>query len=345
MSSTSISTPNEILEKQTKPGSFIYLPEEGLQGEDIPSHILWENAKAEHIQVSFCPPLKFKEIFNAESYEIRDNDIIVKKVELEGYLGLSFETSKVSDLEVAVPVKYLVHLSDGDVIEELKMIKLFKPQLEIKVLTKEITIRPETGFVKGRIGIRNIGRGTLIISISTAEDSSRKLETPPGYREFAEKFLSDVLEELSKLGKEFPQFQPLLDEMVKWETEELMELSDEERDEFREYINKLGNALASDKNLLQGFVEAYAKAFAKNSEFIEAVRKFVKVYESLVSKDILLVNPFDEVTLTRENNEIALEISQTDRVFDAYDDILLPKIELISSQPVKVPAYKLFDWG
>ena len=43
----------------------IYLPDEGLQGEEIPSNLLWENASMEFIQISFCSPLKIREVFNA----------------------------------------------------------------------------------------------------------------------------------------------------------------------------------------------------------------------------------------------------------------------------------------
>lgn len=342
-----VSKPTEILkiEQLIKPKSFVYLPKEGLQGEVIPSHILWENAEAEYVQISFSSPLKFKEIFNVESYEIQNNSIIVRKVELEGYIGLSFESVKVPDLETIVPVEYSIKLTNGEMIKKEQRIKLFRPQLEINVQTNEISINPETGFVKGRIGIKNVGRGTLIMGISATEDSSMQLETPPEHREFAEKFNSDVVDELSKLAKEYPKFQPAFEKMLEWEKKELIELSSEERNELLEYSKRLASFLASDKNLLQSFVEAYQKALAKNAELIEAIGKFIRVYESLVSKDLLLINPFDEVVLTGERNEIALEIEQTDRVYDDYEDVPLQKIRLVSSHPVRIPIYRLFDWG
>jgi len=342
-----ISKPVEQLKLKdlAKARSFIYLPEEGLQGENIPSHILWENVKAENIQIAFRPPLKFKEIFNVESYDIQDNNIIVKKVELEGYVGLSFESSKITDLEKFASVKYLMRLSNGEVVKEEKKIRLFRPQLHVNVKTKEIAIDPKTGFIKGRMGIKNIGRGTLIMNISGAEGSPTQLETPPEHLEFAEKFNSDLFEEMSKLSEEFPNFQSVYNEMFEWEKKNPLELSEEERDEFLEYVNRVANVLAGDKDLLLRFIEAYAKALARNAELIEAVGKFIRVYESFVSKDILLINPFDEVVLTEEKNEMMLKIKQTDRVYDKYDDITLPKIELVSPKPARVPIYKLFDWG
>ena len=345
MSTVSLSKEKFQVEDHFKPSCFIYLPNEGLQGENIPSHILWDNMKVESIQVSFRSPLKLKDVFNAECWECHDNNLVVKKVELEGYIGLSFESFKVPDIEVLVPVEFIIRLSDSNVIKRMKEIKLFRPQLKMKIPTKEINIDPKTGFVKGRIGIKNVGRGILIMYISTTEDSSTKLETPQKYKEFAERFLLDLHEELSALGKEFPQFEGLLDEMISWETKDFMKLSPEERDKYIGFVNKLADLLASDKNLLIGFAEAYAKALTRNTELIEAIRKVIKLYESLVSKDILLINPFEEAILTGKKEEIMLKILQTDKVFDTYEDITLPEIELKSSEEIRVPIYRLFEWG
>jgi hypothetical protein len=328
-----------------KPRVFTYLPDEGLQGENIPSHILWDNIKVGSIQISFRPPLKLKDVFNAESWDIHDTTIVINKLEVEGYVGLSFESSKVSDLEVTVPVEYLITLPNGDIIKEIKKVRLFRPQLELKVPTTSISIDASTGFIKGRLKAKNVGRGTLIMRISAAEDSPIKLETPPEHREFAERFMSDLQIEMSKLADEFPVFKPYWDEILIWDKKEFMELSAEERSKFTQYLNNLANLLAGDKKLLLGFVEAYAKAFAKNTELIETVRKIISVYESLVAKDILLLNPLDEVILLDKEGELALEISQTDRVLDTYDDVKLPRIKLTSPKGIRVPAYRLFEWG
>jgi len=339
-----VSEPPQAKDLQ-KPRYFMYLPREGLQGENIPSHILWENIKIKTAQISFRPPLKPKEVFNAASWEVKDNLVIVHAVELDGYVGMSFESSKVDCLDVMVPVKYVLSLANGEVIKETREIRLFKPKLEIKIPTTKIAIDPKTGFIKGRVGIKNVGRGVLIMRISSTEDSSLKLETPLEHREFAEKFVVDLQQEMSKLAEDFPIFKPFWEQMFVWETKEFVELTAKERIEFIKYINDLAKVLASDKNLLRGFMEGYSKAFAKNTELIEIVRKVISVYESLVSKDMLLINPFDEVTIPEKTGEIHLAIEQTDRVLDTYDDIKLPKIELYGSQGFRIPVYRLFEWG
>jgi hypothetical protein len=331
-------------EKFSKLKSLAYLPKEGLQGEDIPSHILWENAEIKSIQVSFCPPLKFKEIFNASVWKLGNNEIIVEKVELNGYVGLTFESSKVTDLEVVIPVQYLITLSNGSVIKETREIDLFRPQLRLRAQAKRIVITPKTGYVKDRIKIKNVGRGVLIICIFTEKDSPTQLGPSPEYREFAEKFLSDLFEELSNLAKEFPQFQQVLNDMYEMETKDVLKLTDKEREKFIEYANRLVNVLASNRDLLLGYANAYGKALAKNSQLIEAIKRVVKLYESLVSKNMLLINPFDEVAVTKKKTEVILKIAQTDKVLDSYEHVPVPTIELISSEEVRVPVYKLFEW-
>jgi hypothetical protein len=327
------------------PRQDFYLPNEGLQGETIPSYILWENMKVDSVRVTFHSPLKFKEVFNAGSWEINDDNIVVKNVELDGYIGLSFESVRVTELEVIVPVEYTIYASNGELVKETRKIKLFRPELEIKTKAEKMIVDPSTGFIRGRIGVKNIGRGVLILHVSTTKGSSVKIQTPPEHRDFAEKFRADLIMELKNLAKDFPQFRSALKEMLAWDKKEFQELSAEERNKFAEFLNKMARALASDKNLLRGFIEAYSKALAKNSELIEMVRRVINVYESLVSKDILLINPLDEVVLTGKKGEIALTISQTDKVFGTYDDIRLPKFEITSSSEIKLPIHKLFVWG
>jgi len=346
-----ISIPSKTLEivDRTRVRSFIYLPKEGLQGEDIPSHILWENARAKTIQISIREPIKIKHVFNVQNYEVQKNNIIIDEIEVEGYVGLSFKTTKVSDLEIVVPLDYSIHFLNGEVIRKTKKIRLFRPQLDVKTENKEITVNPNTGFVRGRVKMKNIGRGTILMAIMETEDSSVKVQPSPEYSEFAEKFLSDLYVEMEKLAGRFPQFQRILEEMQKLERMALTDLLEEEQDKlkdrFQRYSNDLSTVLASDRDLLQGFVDAYRKALSKNSELIELFRKFVKVYESLVSKNILLMNPFDEAVLTGKREEIRLTIAYTDRVFDKYEDITLPKIYIASSDPVRIPLYRLFEWG
>jgi hypothetical protein len=324
----------------------IYLPKEGLQGEEVPSHILWdESLIVKSIKILYNMPLSLKSVFNAKTWEKNDNLLVIEDVEVPRYVGLLFETCKISETNVVTSVEYIINTHTGKKINIKKEIKLFRPQLQIKNLPKEIMIDPKTGFVKGKIRARNIGRGILFIQVVAAEGSPIKVETPPRYREFAERFITDLSDEFSKIVNDFPQYQSLINEMLEWDKKYPLEFTQAEKNKFKEFAIRLANTLAKDLTFLERFLGAYAKALARNTELIEAVRRVVTLYESIVSNDIIVANPLDEVILKEKTGKIVLKITHTDSVFNEYDDIILPAIELKSSEATSFPVYKLFEWG
>lgn len=326
----------------------VYLPEEGLQGEEVPSHILWdEDLIVKSIKIIYNMPLSLKNVFNAKTWEKENNDnlLVIEDVEVPGYVGLLFETCKISETDVVTSIEYIINTHTGKEINIKKEIRLFRPQLQIKNLPKEIIIEPKTGFVKGKIRAMNSGRGILFIHVTATEGSPIKVETPPRYREFAERFIADLSDEFSKIVDDFPQYDSLINEMFEWDKKDPLELTQAEKNKFKEFAIRLANTLAKDLTFLERFLGAYAKALARNTELIEAVRRVVTLYESIVSNDIIVANPLDEVILKEKTGKIVLKITQTDSVFNEYDDIILPEIELKSSEVASFPVYKLFEWG
>jgi len=210
-------------------------------------------------------------------------------------------------------------------------------------------INIDAGYVYNRIEVENIGRGLLILKVCATEESPTKVETPIEYREFVKRFETDLFGELSKLSKEFPKYESLLSELREWAGKNILELGEEAKEKYKFFLKRLQNILAKDMDFLQSFLGAIIKAIAKNSELINEIRKIISVYESIVSTNIIVVNPFDEVILTKENNEIYFKIEQTDAIFNEYENIILSsKIVLKRSKkvdfPVKFPLYKLFKW-
>jgi hypothetical protein len=329
----------------TKTPYIVYLPSEGLQGEDIPSNITWQDLDVDSIKVTFREPLKVKEIFNASNYEVKKNEVLAKGIEVKGYLGMSFETSKINQIETELPIDYVIQLRNGDQIKEHRNIRLFKPQLRVRLPKNNISIEPKTSYVKGRLDIKNIGRGLLIIRMKAASDSQCKTNTPREYQEWASKFNIDIIEELTALSQEFGQFKPFMDYLVSCNDKEYLDMTDEEKEEFKRKITDLATLLASDRNLLRGFAESYARVLMKNNQFQDALRKVITVYESLVTKDILLLNPLDEVLVENKGSTLKLEILITDNVYDNYKDVILPEIRIEAEPNTRVPIYKMVDWS
>lgn len=324
----------------------VYLPREGLQGEEVPSHILWdEDLIVKFIKIIYNMPLSLKNVFNAKTWEKSDNLLVIKDVEVPRYVGLLFETCKISEIEIITTIEYIIGTHTGETINIKKEIKLFRPQLQIKNLPKEIMIEPKTGFVKGKIRAKNIGRGLLFIHVTATDESPIKVETPLRYREFAERFVADLFNEFSKLAADFPQYSSLINEMLEWDKKNPLDLTQEEKNEFKEFATRLANTLAKDLAFLEKFLGAYAKALARNTELIETLRRVITLYESIVSKDIIVANPLDELILKEVAGKIVLKIKQSDSVFNEYEDIILPEIQLKSPEEAKFPIYQLFEWG
>lgn len=334
--------PQELL----KPTYTVFLPKEGLQGEEIPSNITWQNMDVLSIKVKFSEPLKVKEVFNAGSYEIGKNEVTAKEIEVNGYFGLSFETSKVEEIETVLPVAYIIQPKKEETIEITKSIKLFRPQLRVRMKNDsyKITVNPKTGFIDGRLNMKNIGRGLLLIRVESGQGSHIKIQTPPEYREFAEKFNSDIEKEMTLLAEEFQQFKPFVSYILSCGGKDYLDFTDVEKEELKRNLVTFGTLLASDTALLRGFVEGFSRAILKNSQFQDVIRKVILVYESLVTKDILLLNPLDEIILEQENSSINLEILLTDNVYDYYKNLKLPTINIVAQPKTKVPIYKLFEW-
>lgn len=329
------------------PITNLYLPREGLQGELIPSFILWEDMDVEVISISYKSPLNLKEVYNSESWNDSDNNLIVKSVEHEGYLGLLFDSHKVSTVIEDINVEYLFQLPNNESISETKSIQLFRPQLSIEKIPKRIVCNTDTMFVRNRIKIKNIGKGTLIIRISTEDDSQIKIVTPPEQQDFVDKFESDFKYEMSLLAVEFPFFQSLNEQFIAWNKRirDFEEISDEEHNELNEFMNNFKEMLANEEEFRRAFIEAFIKIIKLNAEFLESIVRLITFFESIVTKNIILVNPFDQIALEKSDKDLIIKIQQTDNLYEDYEDVTLSSIKIEGSNKGMLPIYRLFEWG
>lgn len=324
--------------------SSLFLPERGLQGEEIPSFILWYGDDLESINISYDAPLNFKEGFNAEIWNIEEKTVTVKNIEMNGYLGIVFNSEKIDEAEKEVTVNYVLKTNNGDLIEFKRNIILFKPILEIGKTPPVLRVNLERAYIRDRIKIKNIGIGTILLRINATDDSSIKTITPLNEKEFRERFEADFIEEIKGLQLEFPHYSDLLDEMSEWEGKLVMDLTKDERNRFTDYFTILTSTLGNDNDFFEGFVGAFLTVILKNIEIINSINRFIKMLESLVASDIIIINPFDVFVLEEGERELIIKISQTDRMYDDYDDIILDAIKIKSDSNGTIPVYQLFDW-
>src|SRR2546428_6709607 len=86
----------------------VFLPEEALQGEEIPSFALWKGTTFDGIQVSVPDGLKVSEVYNVakEDWTFTGNDLSVKRVEVNGYLGLVLASEQLNETSKEVMIRW-----------------------------------------------------------------------------------------------------------------------------------------------------------------------------------------------------------------------------------------------
>src|SRR2546422_2915927 len=86
----------------------VFLPNEALQGEEIPSFALWRGVTFDEIRVSVPHGLKVSEVYNVarEDWAISGNDLLVKRVEVNGYLGLVLASEQLNETSKEVTIRW-----------------------------------------------------------------------------------------------------------------------------------------------------------------------------------------------------------------------------------------------
>lgn len=88
----------------------LFLPNEALQGQDIPSHILWdESVEYGKIVVEFPEEVKLKEVFNVKEYSLEDDILTIKSLDSDGYVGLVFGAPAVGRPALILKFRYLFY--------------------------------------------------------------------------------------------------------------------------------------------------------------------------------------------------------------------------------------------
>jgi hypothetical protein len=172
------------------PIKSLFVPSYAIQGEDIPAHILWDSLEYKAIKIQLPEVIKLKEIYNVykEMLDISDKEVIVKGVEMDGYLGMLFSTRKLHSYTVDVAIKFSFIDDEGkEIIKEQKMINLFRPELEVVKMPENIVIDFKRNYVTDRIKLKKKGRGTLIINFNTPIESELQKKRRTALKNFCER--------------------------------------------------------------------------------------------------------------------------------------------------------------
>lgn len=319
----------------------IFLPDEGLQGEDIPSHIIWKNMNYSDIMINLPPILRLKEIYNVneDQWVMNQNTLTVKDVEVDGYLGLLFESIRSDEeKEKYGEIDYrFINTEDKIIFQTKKSIRLFRPFVFLEDVPQGIKISFPDKEVDEKIKITNSGDGTAIIGIKTTEKSEIRETSSKIEEDFMNEFIKDLEKEIFRLKEEFPAYSQFLDKFFQFEKK-----PDWETGEFREELEQM---IEKDEEFLYALANSFARAIMDNIHFETIIESVISYLDSLATNKILIYNPLDVIEVSETPKRICLKILQKDLLMEDYDPIEIPLIEISANKPDIIELHRLFEWG
>lgn len=322
-----------------------FVPKTALQGEEVPVHIIWEEIKYHHIRIDLCSFLELKEIYNVAKRNIKKEhqSIIIKKLEVEGYLGMVFQSKQLEKAREDAWLSLTFLDQKGEMIERRQArIRLFRPNIIVEEVPHFIKVNLEKGFVHNRIKMHNVGDGTAVIRFKMRKDGELKKKLPKNIREFRKEFYKDAKRNLSKVQEQYPFYSLLVGQYVELLKKPL---------KGKRYLKEMENVLAPLMEGLQdnedfgwAFIEALGAALMKNISLITIFENFLQYLSSIAARKILIFDPLEVVSVSPDIKELAMNVRTTDLVGGKYPEINLPKIKIVSNQQGEVPIHRLIEW-
>ena len=168
---------------------------------------------------------------NDDKWVINKNTLIVKGVEVDGYLGLLFESLRTDEeKEKYGEIDYrFINTKDGIIFQTKKAIRLFRPFIFLEAVPQSIKIAFPNKEIDKKIKLTNSGEGTAIIGIVTTEKSEIRETLSKIVEDFMNDFIKDLEKEIFRLKEDFSAYSQFLDKFLlyekerEWEIEELIE--------------------------------------------------------------------------------------------------------------------------
>ncbi len=321
-----------------------FLPKEVLQGQDIPAYVLWSALSFDSIHVYHSKNIELKEAYNVLEKESSDDGFIIRKVDIDGYLGLLF-SSKILPERIVDDAVRISFLSDKGEVESLEFkIHLFRPDIQVGAIPTRIYVDPETGVVTPKILVKNLGEGTAIVDLVTTAESSIKRQRPRFVELFVQDLVKRVASGIERMRIEYPKYESLLGKIERLFTKPFkfepgpLESYETFEEDFRTAVEEnieFGKALG----------ELFIEIILKNIEYSN-VYQFVADYMNSIGKErILIRDPFNVIKVTSEPATICIKIMCIDLLKQACEPTELEPIVISGKKEGEIALFKLFAWG
>jgi hypothetical protein len=323
-----------------------FLPKEALQGQDLPSHVLWSDLRFDSIKIRHSKGLTLKEIYNVpcNCCVFENDEIVVKRVEVDGYLGIVLSTRILAKKAIDVSVEYDFVLNN-QVLEKLVFqAHLFRPDVVIGDTPLEIRVTGSSNETLPKILISNLGEGTAIIDIDTVPGSDLQKHYPEFVERFMREYRTDIHFSITRLKKHFKEYGTLLSTLEKYLVEP-PDFTEEMLRDFENFMNELTSVLSQKHEFAEAVIEALAQAVLRNSEFANFYKFVSEYFNSIGNEKMLIRDPFGFISLSKEPATLKLRLQCIDLLNQICTPMLLPPIVISGDQKGEISLLKLFQWG
>jgi hypothetical protein len=333
----------------------LYVPKDCLQGSEFPAYIIYNRDFKGKIQILFPESVEIKEMYNVGEgdYELRQNELIIEKTEVSGYVGAIFKAKKNEKHALSERIKFVI--THNNIHEEIdREILLFRPEVCVskkpeRVIIKEIDGNFSTG---DKITVSNEGSGTGILVITVDGNSEVKKKRPDEMEEFVKRFWGELDSRLSEVKEEFSEYSGIIEKLIElWkipsELDKEYMISDEEyMSKTKNAFDNLSEAISNDEDFGYAFAEAFVGAYMVSVNIITEVNSFLNYLNSIADERMILFDAIDVLELKPGVQKFIAEMRVTDLANNSYPPIdVSTELMLDAEKGIKIPVYSIFEWG
>lgn len=324
----------------------VYLPSEALQGESLPSFAIWHDHAFKAIEVTFSSALRVDELYNVApgDCDSEPGKLTVRKIEVEGYLGILFGSQRLQTTSEQAQVVFHFHHPDGAVQSITRAVHLFHPLLAVREIPKTIRVDLANRTIKESVQVRNVGEGTVILSIKSDEDSDVRIEQPQAISEFNRLFRQDVTTGLAELEETFPRQSGLLEELAKLLGDEIPLGDQASMQEYEKVAQDFRKAVSDERDFGKRVVETISAALLKNLHLFNIFEQLVDYFHSVRAKKVILRNPLDVIKVDTKPASLKIKLQYTDLTNNYYQPVSIDSM-IVANAPGDFPIYMLLGWG
>lgn len=329
----------------------VYVPETCLQGDKFPAHITWTKTEKIEVTVEYSAPLKIKHVYNVPKEGIKqtkDNRVIIKKFDVNGYVGFVFNSSIIDQVKVKPNIQFTIKNVKNSGLEKYsKDIILFRPSIEILKIPEKIKVNydseEESYSLDNKILLKNTGDGTAIIGVDVVSEKVFERSVHNRMDKFVDAVYEDLSEKFDELKEVFPEYNSLLGQYIKI-TKPPINLNDEFRDKYKKIEEDFFEAFEDNEDFYEQFIHAVSTSYLRNIHLITETKSFLNYLNSIGEGKVILLNYLDVINSQKTSGKLELNLYIKDLANNEHPSITLQPIQLELSQKCQIPIHILFDW-